>query len=144
MLRCTPNRLAVRGTARLAGTRQLTAAAAPHIVIDIVSDIRCPWCFIGKRRLERAIRSIPPTAATFEVKWFPYMLDDELTAEGDRVRLVLTHRRLAEGEEITGACAGWHTHLGILEDRLAGRTPDGFWRTHTRLEAEYEQQRSRP
>jgi predicted DsbA family dithiol-disulfide isomerase len=77
------NRLAVlRGAARLANTRQLTAAAAPHIVIDIVSDIRCPWCFIGKRRLERAIRSIPPTAATFEVKWFPYMLDDELTAEG--------------------------------------------------------------
>ncbi len=61
----------------------------------------------------------------------------ELTERGSEVMLVLTHRRLANQEEILGVSAGWHTHLDILADRLSGRTPPGFWRTHTRLEAEY-------
>lgn len=60
----------------------------------------------------------------------------ELTAEGDQVRLVLIHRRL-QAHELLSVAGGWHTHLGILEDRLAGRAPRPFWRTHTRLEAEY-------
>lgn len=61
----------------------------------------------------------------------------ELTAQGDQVQLVLTHRRLGTREEIISVAAGWHTHLGILSDRLNGRAPAGFWTTHTRLEEEY-------
>ena len=61
----------------------------------------------------------------------------ELTPRGDRVLLVLTHRRLAPADRLS-VLAGWHAHLDILGDRLAGRDPDGFWRNHTRLEAEYE------
>ncbi|KAL0483431.1 hypothetical protein AKO1_014766 [Acrasis kona] len=47
------------------------------ITIDIVSDTICPWCFVGKRRLESAIeeyKSLNPEAS-FEVKWHPYYLD---------------------------------------------------------------------
>lgn len=62
----------------------------------------------------------------------------ELAPVGDRVRLVLTHRRLATREDMIGVAGGWHAHLDILADRLEGRTPAGFWATHTRLEAEYE------
>lgn len=62
----------------------------------------------------------------------------ELSAKKDDVVLVLTHRRLANREEMLGVAAGWHTHLDILADRLAGRTPPGFWATHTRLEHEYD------
>ncbi len=61
----------------------------------------------------------------------------ELAERGTEVMLVLTHRRLANRDEILGVSAGWHTHLDILADRLSGRTSPGFWRTHTRLEAEY-------
>ena len=61
----------------------------------------------------------------------------ELSEAGDKVRLVLTHRRLQTQQEITSVCGGWHTHLGILEDVLAGREPPAFWKTHTRIEAEY-------
>lgn len=61
----------------------------------------------------------------------------ELVPEDERVRLVLTHRRLAAGSETLGVAGGWHTHLGLLEDVLAGRAPRPFWRTHTRVEAEY-------
>lgn len=48
--------------------------------IDIVSDTVCPWCFIGKRRIERAIAERPNI--TFEVHWRPYRLDPTVPAEG--------------------------------------------------------------
>ena len=61
----------------------------------------------------------------------------ELTPRGAKVQLVLTHRRLATRGDMRSVAAGWHAHLGILVDTLAGRTPESFWTTHTRLEAEY-------
>ncbi len=67
----------------------------------------------------------------------PSEVDIELiAAQGERVRLVLTHRRLP-ARQLTSVAGGWHTHLGILEDHLSGQEPRPFWRTHTKLEAEY-------
>jgi predicted DsbA family dithiol-disulfide isomerase len=48
--------------------------------IDVVSDVVCPWCFIGKRRLEKAIALRPDIAA--EVHWRPYFLNDWVPREG--------------------------------------------------------------
>ena len=62
----------------------------------------------------------------------------ELSPQGDKVHLVLTHSCLPNREEMLSVAGGWHTHLGILLDRLEGREPAGFWKTHARLEAEYE------
>ena len=62
----------------------------------------------------------------------------ELGVQGDDVRLVLVHSRLPGRKQMLSVAGGWHTHLDILADRLDGRTPPGFWTTHTRLEAEYE------
>jgi uncharacterized protein YndB with AHSA1/START domain len=62
----------------------------------------------------------------------------ELSPRGGEVLLVLTHRRLATRADLLGVAGGWHTHLGILADRLAGRTPSRFWATLTRVEAEYD------
>jgi uncharacterized protein YndB with AHSA1/START domain/DNA-binding transcriptional ArsR family regulator len=62
----------------------------------------------------------------------------ELTPEGQKVLLVLTHRRLDDRAKMVSASSGWHIHLGILEDLLEGRSPRIFWSTYTRLEAEYE------
>jgi uncharacterized protein YndB with AHSA1/START domain len=61
----------------------------------------------------------------------------ELSTQGEQVRLVVTHTRVATRDDMVGFAAGWHTHLNILRDRLDGRKPDGFWRTHGRLQAEY-------
>jgi predicted DsbA family dithiol-disulfide isomerase len=41
--------------------------------IDVVSDVVCPWCFIGKRRLEAAIASVPEIPVA--VRWRPFQLD---------------------------------------------------------------------
>jgi predicted DsbA family dithiol-disulfide isomerase len=35
----------------------------PPVRIDVVSDVVCPWCFIGKRRLEQAIHQVSAQAA---------------------------------------------------------------------------------
>ncbi len=62
----------------------------------------------------------------------------ELTPKDGEVLLVLTHRKLGDDPDfITGAAAGWHTHLGILIDKLKGQKPKGFWRIHMPLEDEY-------
>ena len=48
--------------------------------IDIVADIACPWCYIGKRRLERALALRPDIVATRS--WRPFQLNPDMPAEG--------------------------------------------------------------
>ena len=48
--------------------------------IDVVSDTVCPWCFIGKRRLARAMALRPDLE--FQVQWRPYRLDPSIPKEG--------------------------------------------------------------
>ena len=55
----------------------------PHrqpVRIDVVSDVVCPWCFIGKRRLEKALAMKPDIPV--EVHWRPYFLNDWIPREG--------------------------------------------------------------
>jgi len=53
------------------------SAALP---IDVVSDVVCPWCFIGKRRLEKAIALRPEIPV--EVRFRPYFLNPWIAREG--------------------------------------------------------------
>ncbi len=53
--------------------------------IDVVSDVVCPWCFIGKRRLEGALALYAkerPDAPAPTVTWRPFQLNPGLPAEG--------------------------------------------------------------
>lgn len=61
----------------------------------------------------------------------------ELTPLEEKVLLVITHTRLRDRDEMSCVAAGWHTHLGILEDNLSGQTPRPFWSTIDRLQGEY-------
>lgn len=51
--------------------------------IDVVSDVVCPWCFIGKRKLEAAL-ALPEAAALgpVTVRWHPFQLNPDLPPEG--------------------------------------------------------------
>jgi predicted DsbA family dithiol-disulfide isomerase len=53
----------------------------PVLTIDIVSDVICPWCFIGKRRLEKALKQLgdPPGVM---VNWKPFQLNPQMPADG--------------------------------------------------------------
>lgn len=55
------------------------------LTIEIFSDLVCPWCFIGKRRLDRVLAS--PAGEDVEVHWRAYQLAPRLPVEGvDRAR----------------------------------------------------------
>jgi predicted DsbA family dithiol-disulfide isomerase len=47
--------------------------------IDVHSDVICPWCFVGKRRLERALREVGAEAS---VTWLPFELNPDMPQEG--------------------------------------------------------------
>ena len=48
--------------------------------LDIFSDPICPWCYIGKARLEKALEQRPDHP--FVVEWHPYMLNPSMPPEG--------------------------------------------------------------
>ena len=50
------------------------------ISVDVVSDVICPWCFLGKRRLDKAITLL--SDITVEVNWRPFFLDPTIPKEG--------------------------------------------------------------
>jgi predicted DsbA family dithiol-disulfide isomerase len=50
------------------------------ITVDIVSDVACPWCYVGKRRFEAALEKWEGTPV--EVNWHPYQLDPAMGSEG--------------------------------------------------------------
>jgi len=60
-----------------------TIPAGSTLLIDVVSDVVCPWCYIGKRKLELALARLrdPPDVAV-TVRWHPFELNPDLPAQG--------------------------------------------------------------
>ena len=57
------------------------------IDIDIVSDTICPWCYVGKRRIERALAGFD--ADEVRIRWHPFQLNPGMPPEGmDRAEYV--------------------------------------------------------
>lgn len=54
----------------------------PVPTITVISDAICPWCFIGKRQLERAREILAAEGQEFAVEWYPFQLNPEMPAEG--------------------------------------------------------------
>lgn len=52
---------------------------ADRFTIDVVSDVICPWCFLGKRRLDAALAALDMDVF---IRWRPYMLDPSIPPEG--------------------------------------------------------------
>jgi predicted DsbA family dithiol-disulfide isomerase len=51
------------------------------VTIDVVSDVICPWCFIGKRRMEKALAQLAGEIDV-EVGWLPFQLNPDMPVEG--------------------------------------------------------------
>ena len=58
----------------------MVVSNAEPVTIDVVSDVVCPWCFIGKRRLEKAVAQQPDIPIA--VRWRPYFLNPWVPREG--------------------------------------------------------------
>ncbi len=82
------------------------------ISVDIVSDVMCPWCYIGKRNLESAAAALD--GIEIEVRWRPYQLDATLPQEGKDRAVYLEEkfggkeraREIYKRVEDAGAAAG--------------------------------------
>ncbi|MGB7501241.1 MAG: DsbA family oxidoreductase [Azonexus sp.] len=57
----------------------------PMLTIEIVSDVVCPWCFIGTRRLEAAVAMVRSRILdfTYQTRWLPFFLNPDTPPEGD-------------------------------------------------------------
>jgi len=88
--------------------------------IDIVSDVICPWCFIGKRRLERALTLRPELAAT--QSWRAFRLNPEMPTDGISRELYLTAKYgdLRSAAHIFAAIcpAGRNEGIGFAFERI--------------------------
>ncbi len=92
--------------------------------VAIVSDTICPWCYIGKRRFERAKAGRP---AELAVEWRPFQLNPDMPAEGvDRMRYLVakfgSEERVSEIFEAIEQ-AGESEGIKFVFERIA-RTPN--------------------
>ena len=73
------------------------------IKIGVVSDVVCPWCYIGKRRLEKAIHQ-SSERFDFEVEYFPFELNPHMPEEGADYRHYLIEKFGSEARynQLTG------------------------------------------
>jgi predicted DsbA family dithiol-disulfide isomerase len=100
------------------------SAPAQALQVDVVSDVVCPWCFVGKRRLEAALARLPagegepPT-----VRWHPFELNPDLPAAGiDRATYVARKFGGAERADAIYArvrAAGETAGIAFRFDRIA-------------------------
>jgi len=95
--------------------------------IDVVFDTVCPWCFIGKRRLERALEMRPH--GDVRLRWRPFLLNPEMPSEGiDRTAyLVKKFGSETRVRRIYGAIgdAGQSVEIDFAFDRI-DRTPNSM------------------
>ena len=93
------------------------------LAIDVVSDVVCPWCYVGKRRLERALALLAVQQPDVEpvVRWHTFQLNPEMAPEGiareDYVRNKFGDRADSIYERVAGV--GKEVGIAFAFDRIA-------------------------
>jgi len=95
--------------------------------IDIVSDAICPWCYIGKRQLERALVTLEKVGLQFSIHWNPFQLNPDMPKEG-RDRMAYRAKKFGSVErarELDERVAGAAAAVGLqFRQDLMLRTPN--------------------
>lgn len=63
----------------------------PVVKIDVVSDVVCPWCYIGKRRLEKAVNELSHKYS-FDITYHPFELNPSMPLSGKDQKQYLTNK----------------------------------------------------
>ncbi|MDH5195036.1 MAG: DsbA family oxidoreductase [Nitrospira sp.] len=99
-----------------------------NVQIEVYSDVICPWCYVGKRRLERALQQVGETVKT-RVVWRPFQLNPTMPKNGMDRRQYLEAKfggpEAARTIYDQVAAAGAAEHIPFAFDRIA-RTPNTF------------------
>ena len=90
----------------MVGRAMSRAASDEPLVVDVISDVVCPWCLLGKKRLEKAIAEF---GRPVTVNWRPFQLDATIPPEG-MDRKVYMERKFGAGDRIKKA----HENLTAL------------------------------
>jgi predicted DsbA family dithiol-disulfide isomerase len=94
-----------------------------NLEIDVVSDVICPWCFIGSRRLEHALTP-PPSGITVDVTFRPFLLDPSTPREGVDLRERLRAKYGGDPEKMFASVEAAAHASGIpLDFSRVRRTP---------------------
>lgn len=93
--------------------------ALPVLQLDVISDVICPWCFIGKRKLDAALASV--TDFKINLLWRPYQLYPDTPQEGADLSAKMKARYGEEGarqmrDNIKAAAAG--TNIDFHFDKI--------------------------
>ena len=88
------------------------------LAIDVISDVVCPWCFIGKRRLESALKLYRKhSAAEPKITWHPFQLNPDMPAEGiDRDEYVKRKFGAGRAGQVYGRITAVGAEVGIRFD----------------------------
>lgn len=78
-----------------------SASVSAPVAIDIVSDVVCPWCYIGKRHLDAALVQFGAPAS---VRWLPFFLNPDTPPEGEPYRPFL-EKKFGGAEALAGIWA---------------------------------------
>ena len=94
------------------------------LIVDVISDVICPWCYIGKRRLEKAILAF---GGPVRVRWLTFQLNPAMPKEGVRRREYRTKKfgSWERSQELDArvAAAGQSEGIHFAFDRIE-RTPN--------------------
>jgi predicted DsbA family dithiol-disulfide isomerase len=99
-----------------------------RIQISVTSDFICPWCYIGEKRLARAIESLP-TGIEVQLQWLPFELNPDMPAEGMDRRTYLS-RKFGSWERVQALQAqivlAGRDDGAIFDYEAIKRTPNTF------------------
>ena len=110
------------------------AQPADGLVVDVTSDLICPWCFVAKRRLEKASSIL---GKTLEIRWHPFQLNPEMPVEGLDRRLYRSAKfgSWEQSQRLDAQVSAAGAEVGIkFRHDLMKRTPNTF-RGHVLLAA---------
>jgi predicted DsbA family dithiol-disulfide isomerase len=118
-------------------TNKVLATSAQRrdgLVVDVTSDLICPWCFVAKRRIERAASML---GKSLEMRWHPFQLNPEMPVDGLDRRLYRSAKfgSWEQSQRLDAQVAAAGKEVGIeFRHDLIKRTPNTF-RGHVLLAA---------
>jgi predicted DsbA family dithiol-disulfide isomerase len=90
-------------------------SAPQRLIIDIYSDVMCPWCLIGYRQLTKALGELEGEIAA-EIRWRPFELNPQMPVEGEEAEAHLQRkygRSAEQGAALRGQMKAIATSAGV-------------------------------
>lgn len=118
-----------------------TTAENNKIKLDIVSDVMCPWCIVGYKRLEAAINELG-IQDKIEIEWQPFELNPDMPAEGENLSEHIMRKYGSSAEDSAKArddLTALGSEYGFTFDYFDGMTIVNTRDAHVLLDYAHEQ-----